>query len=456
MPKKIYDINPPKIKKTKKIIKEEPKKVSIKKKAPPVYVPPVQERSQEQPIVVKQENYSANNYSAVNTSSVTSSKKKPIFIGVLVILIIFGIYLFFKLPKADVIIWPKVETLSYQQTITADKAVSSIDVTNATIPAQYFQVSKTVSQDFPATGNASNEGLATGTITLYNKYDPPESFTFKAGTRFMSDSGKLFVALQKVVIPAAKKSGSKITPGSVKIQVQATEAGSSYNIAASNFSVPGLKGTSYYYSVYGASTTAMTGGYTGKVKKVTDDDIQEAKEVLTKKVTSDAMSDLKSQISSDYILLDNAALSNVTDSSTETKTGAIVDNFTYKVTVQASAVAFKKADIDQFSKNYIISQIPEGKTLLDNTFKNNYSASVVDVSGGKATINLECSSGVYQNIDKNSVALSLLGENESQINETLNNRLGDQVSKIKVKFWPFWVSSAPNNQKAINVDLKFE
>ena len=99
----------------------------------------------------------------------------------------------------------------------------------------------------------------------------------------MSDSGKLFVALQKIVIPAAKKSGSKITPGSVQINVQAVEGGTDYNIAPSNFSVPGLKGTAYYYSIYATSTAAMTGGYTGKVKKVTDDDIQGAKDVLTKK-----------------------------------------------------------------------------------------------------------------------------------------------------------------------------
>ena len=447
MPKKIYDIKPPKVAKK---AKEEPKAVLIKRKASTkrqiqkevVKEQIIDKPIVQKPVVIKEENYATN--------------KKPILIGVLIVVVVIGIYLFFKLPKADVTIWPKVDTLSFKQTITADKSVSSVDIADAVIPAQYFQVSKTSSQEFPATGNASNVGQATGTITLYNKYNPPESFNFKAGTHFMSDSGKLFIALQKVVIPAAKKSGSKITPGSVTIQVQAVEGGTDYNIAPSNFSVPGLKGTSYYYSVYGTSSVAMSGGYTGKVKKVTDDDIQGAKDVLTKKVTADAMSALKGQISSDYVLLDNAALSKVTDSSTQTKSGTVADNFNYKVTVQASAVAFKKSDIDKFAKDYIISKIPDGKTLLDNTFKDDYVASSVDVSGGKATISLNCSSGVYQNIDKNSVALSLLGENDSQINQTLNNRFGDQISKVKVNFWPFWVTSAPNSQKAINVFLKFQ
>ena len=379
----------------------------------------------------------------------------PISICVLVVVIIAGTYLFFKLPKASITIWPKVDTLSFKQTIIADKSVNSIDITKAVIPAQYFQATKTNSQDFPATGNASNEGQASGTITIYNKYDPPTAFTFKAGTHFMSDSGKLFVASQKIVIPAAKKVGSKITPGSVQAKVQAVEGGSDYNIAPANFSIPGLKGTPSYYSVNATSDSPMTGGYSGKVKKVTDDDIAGAKDVLTQKTTSDAMSALKAQISSDYVLLDNAVMSNVTSASTQTKSGTIAEDFNYQVTVTANALAFKKADLDQFVKSYIISQMPQGKTLLDNNSKINYSASIVDFSGGKATLNLDFSSGIYQNIDKNSITLSLLGENANQIKETINNSLGDQVSKIKINFWPFWVVSAPNNQNAVSIELKF-
>jgi len=380
----------------------------------------------------------------------------PISIGAAVVLLIIGVYLFFKLPKATIVIWPKVDILGFKQTITADKTADLVDIAKAVIPAQYFEASKTISQDFPATGNATNEGYAAGNITIYNKFDPPAPFTFKAGTRFVSDSGKLFISSQKVVIPAAKKVGSKITPGSVQIKVQAVEGGSDYNIAPSNFSIPGLKGTAYYYSIYAVSTSAMTGGYSGKVKKVTDDDIQGAKEVLTKKTTDDAIANLKAQISSDYILLNNAVLSKVTSASTQTKSGTVVENFNYNVAVTASALAFKKSDLDKYVRSYIISQMPEGKTLLDSNLKIDYSASTVDVSGGKAVLNLDFSSGVYKNIDKNSLSLSMLGENADQMRVTIANSLEDQVSNTKISFWPFWVTSAPNSQKAVNIELEFQ
>jgi cytoskeletal protein RodZ len=380
----------------------------------------------------------------------------PVVLVVLLIIIIIGVYLFFKLPKANVQLWPKVDILSFQQTVIADKSISSVDLEKAFLPAQYFEASETASQDFPATGNASNEGRASGKITVYNKYDPVTPMTLKAGTHFMSDSGKLFVASQKIVVPAAKKSGSKITPGSIEVNVQAVEGGESYNIAPSNFSVPGLKGTAYYYSIYATSSSAMTGGYAGKVKKVTDDDIQSAKDIMTKQAADKAISSLKNQISSDFVLLDNAINSTTADASTLAKTGAVVDNFTYKATVKASAIAFKKSDIEKFAKDYIVSQLPQGQTILEGSFKVDYSASTVDISGGKATLNVTFSSGAYNAIDVNSTAISLMGKNASQVGQVIDSKFGDQINQVKVNFWPFWVTKAPNNQKAIKVELKFE
>ena len=431
MAKKIYDIKPPKVaKKVEKEIKEflatETKNTVVKRKH--------------------------------------STKKKkemvfpwmPVSIGGAVVVVLVCVYLFFALPKATITIWPKVDTLSFQQTITADKSVAIVDVAKAVVPAQYFEASKTESQDFPATGASSDGGVASGTVTIYNKTNPVTPYTFKAGTHFMSDSGKLFVALQKIVIPAAKKVGSKITPGTVQVKIQAVEAGDTYNVAPSNFSIPGLKGTAAYYSVNATSSTAMTGGFTGKIKKITDDDIQEAKDVLVKKATDGATVNLKSQISSDFVLLDNAITSLTTDASTATKSGTVADNFSYKTTVKVSALAFKKDDLNKFAKNYILSQISSEKDLLDDSFKIDYSASLVDVSGGKATLDLKFSSGAYQSINENSLALSLLGKNANQIDETIKGSQGDGVSKTKISFWPFWVTSAPNSQKAVHINLKFQ
>lgn len=434
MPRKIYDIKPPKVaRKAEKQIKEffEEEK-SVRKHV--AERKPARGRSKE----------SGNPF------------LKPVLVASAIVLVIATGFLYFELPRVDVKIWPKIETLSFQQTITADKSVDMVDTTKNVIPAKYLETVKTASEDFSATGNASNEGKASGTITVYNKLDPVSPMTLKAGTRFLSDSSKLFVSVAKIVIPAGKKSGSKITPGSIQVKVEAAEGGDSYNIAPANFSVPGLKGSAYYFAIYATSSQAMTGGYSGKVKKVTDDDIQTAKDALVKKLTEQAIADLKSQISSDYILLDNAVSTETTSASTQTKVGTVTEKFAYQATIKAKTLVFKKSDLEEYAKDYIISQMPDGKTLLDGSLKTEYSSTTADVSGGKMTLSFNFSSDIYKNIDKNSLSLSLLGENSSQISQTIGNNLGEEVSSVKISFWPFWVSSAPKFQKAVHITLEFK
>jgi len=436
MAKKIYDIKPPKIvKKIEDDIKsfiDGDKKNHIKKE-------PLKKGSKD--------------------NRRRKEKKFPLgkfLAGTGILVVVIAVYLFFKLPRADIQIWPKTDVLSFKETITADKTIDSNDLTNKVILALYLEEEKDGSQDFPATGSASNEGKATGTIKIYNKFDPPSPITLKTGTHFLSDSGKYFVTLQKIVVPAGKKQGAKITPGLITVKVEAAESGPGYNIKSAKFSVPKLSGTPYYYSIYAESTEAMVGGYTGKVKKITDDDIQGAKDVLTRKILDEAQNALKGNISSDYVLLDNAISGETVSSSSSVKSGTVADGFTYRTKVVARALIFKKSDIDKFAKDYVVFQMPDSKTLLEKSYSISYNSKSVDIQGGKIILDLDFSYKIYQNIDKNSLISSFGGMTASQINDSINNNFGDQVSKVKVNLWPFWVTKAPRSQKIINVELKFE
>jgi len=420
MPKKIYDIKPPRVaRKTERDIKEFLDKG--KKKKPAAVVRHKKERQ-----------FSWKIFSIAGA-------------GVLVLLCA---VLYFKLQSVTVEIWPKVDTLSYTKTITADSEAEIISLEDGIIPVKYIEIEKTGSQEFSATGNGSDEGKATGNITIYNT---STALSLKAGTHFLSDSGKYFKILAKVNIP----SGTKSKPGSVKAKVEAAEGGDSYNIGPANFSVPKLSGTNYYYSIYATSTEAMTGGYTGDIKKVTDDDIANAEESLAKSITKSAVEELKSQLNGDYILPDDAVSYTTVDSGTETKSGTVVDKFTYKSTLKVSGLAFKKSDLDKFAKDYIISQMSEDYSVLDSSFSSEYTVKSIDISDGNMVIDISFSAGVYKTINKNSLTLLLTGKTGDQISEVVNNNLTDSVSRVKVNFWPFWVKKSPNSQKAIEIELKF-
>ncbi|MEK7664687.1 MAG: hypothetical protein AAB361_00935 [Patescibacteria group bacterium] len=445
MAKKIYDIKPP------KLVDQDQEKIEdfLEKKALGRGKKERKKRALKGPTAKRKK----------KTKGIKNNNRillKKFSVGAVIFLAILLIYLFFKLPKAEVSIWPKTDLLSFKETIIADTSVVLADFDNKVIPAQYLKDEIESSEEFLATGNGSNEGKAGGTITIYNKCDFFKPVILKIGTHFISDSNKYFKILSKATVPSAVKSGGKIIPGSVDIEVEAAEGGESFNIKPANFSVPKFAGTVYYYCIYAQSKTPMSGGFASAVKKITEDDIQSAKEFLNEKALKDVENFLKSKISEDYILADGAISSEIVSGSSNTKAGVTADKFIYTAKASASCLVFKKSDLEKFIKDYIISQMPDYKILLEESINTTYNTEVADIEGGKITVNIEFSAKIYSDIDKNSLAYLLRRKTGDQINETINNNLGDKVSKVKVNLWPFWVTKSPKSQKAIMINLKFD
>ncbi len=377
---------------------------------------------------------------------------KEILAGSAVVVFLFGFYLYNKLPKADIEIWPKLDVVTLQETVTASKLADAVDFSKKIIPARYLEFEKDGWQTFPSTGIAPSDGKSSGTIKVYNKINPPTSFVLKKGTHFLSDSGKYFVTLEKITIPASKNNSA----GSVDVNVEAEESGADYNIGASKFSVPKLSGTLYYYSVWGESNSQMAGGYSGKVKKVTDSDIASAKDVIIKKLSKEAGDMLKSTLSPDDVLVEGATLIDDTGAGSSLKAGSIADTFDEQGKVKISAVVFKKQDLEKFAKDDIASQLPDGKKILEKSLGISYNPLTTDVKGGSETLDVQLSSKAYYGVDTNDLVDLFGSKSAGEIREIVNNMYNGKISDLQVNFWPFWVHKTTNNKNRIKVNLHFE
>ena len=71
-----------------------------------------------------------------------------------------------------------------------------------------------------------------------------------------------------------------VTPGSVTVTVYADEAGPDYNSDPTDFTVPGLKGMPQFDDVYARSKGPITGGASGTLKTVSDQDMKAAGDEL--------------------------------------------------------------------------------------------------------------------------------------------------------------------------------
>ena len=425
MSKKIYDILPPKMIHK---VEDATKSLSLGKKS--------KKRSKKNS----------------HQQSVKKFPLKEVLVGGSIIVFLLGIYFYNKLPKADIQVWPTLDTLTLQETIVADKNIDEVNLSGKLIPAQYIEQTETSQQEFQATGIASNDSKASGTIKIYNKINPASPFTLKIGTHFLSNSGKYFVTLSKITIPAAQGKN----PGSIKVKVQAQESGPDYNIKPSKFSVPKLSGTIYYYNIFAESDEPMTGGYTGNVKKVTKDDIAQAKETLTKSLLSKAENALKGKLSPDDILLDGAISRSVIETNSDVKADSITDKFTESAKVKVSALVFKKQDLEKFAKDDIVSQLPDSKTFLEDSLDISYDSELIDIQGGIETLVLQLSAKTYEFIDKNSLVDLVSRKSFDQIKDIFDEKYPDTVSEIKINFWPFWVNKAPKDKNRIKIDLLFQ
>lgn len=439
MPRKIYDILPPGAQKTEP---EKPKVVLRKKSSPKIRVVKQSQKIKETKI----------------TESIIQKKKflpKEILVGSSVALLLLCIYLYSALQRAEVQIWPTLEPLVLDETITADQSIETINLSQNVIPATVVEEQLEGQEEFESTGSASNDGKSSGTVRIYNKIEPLAPLTLIKGTHFLSDSGKYFVTLEKVTIPKASYQRGKLVAGYVDVKLQAKEAGEEYNIKPAKFSVPKLSGTSYYYVIWAESDDAMTGGYQGTVKKVTRDDVENAKSSLTKKLFSQAEELLKKKLSPDEVLIENGMAKNVVTTDVLAKEGDNVNKFDVKSKIKISALVFQKQDLEKIIKEKITSQLTGNKNFLEKTLKITHEPELVDVEKGKTKLIVQAKADLYEDIDISSFLGQLSKKSPEEIKSIIENNYPNHISELKVKFWPFWVKKAPKNKDKISVNLQF-
>jgi len=110
------------------------------------------------------------------------------------------------------------------------------------------------SDTITATGRETVEEKASGRIIVYNNHSSATQRLIK-NTRFESPEGLIFRINESVEIPGMTKStDGEIVPGVISAEVFADGTGEQYNIDASQFTIPGLKGTDQYEDMYAEST----------------------------------------------------------------------------------------------------------------------------------------------------------------------------------------------------------
>ncbi len=367
----------------------------------------------------------------------------------------YGTYVF--LPEATITISAKKDIKSTDGSISVDVSQNSIDQNKMIIPGRILNFDENISETFNATGlkNVSNQ-KARGKITIYNEYSP-SSQVLVATTRFLSNDQKLFRLVSGVVVPGMTKVGADTKPGMVEAEVVADEAGDSYNIGPSNFSIPGFKDSNSekYSKIYAKSVVAMAGGGNGvnNSKIISDKDLSVAKDKISLDANASIKKKIKDSAQSGTVILDGAiSLGDITYIPSASS-GMVADSFEIKAQAKAKAIVFSEADMKSLA-GFIINKSNSGaKNQNTDAITLDYGNVNADFGANTFSMNVHISSN-QTSLDAETLKKGLLGKNNNEITEYLKNY--PSIEKAEVEYWPpIMVNKIPVYEKRVKINLNY-
>ncbi len=377
-----------------------------------------------------------------------SGKFLGLFVGAALLVSFLALY--FILPKAEISVSPKTEAINQDFNIIADKGVSKIDLAQNKIPAQLMKLDKRQSQEFSTTGQRQVNDKAKGALTIYNEYSSsPQVLVDK--TRFVSASGQTFRLVKSITVPGAKVQEGKIVASSIEAEVVADQPGGDYNVGPGRFTIPGFQSTPKYAAFYGQSKSAMSGGASGLMKVMAQDDYDKAKNAVWQNLQPALDNEFKSQLPSALKIIDGAMKEEISGVETNLTVGSPAERFTMTLKGTATVVLFDAKDILEIIKKKLAEKLSSDKELALAPEQISYQLVAIDYSRGQISMKVKVAGNIVWKIDVDDLKKELAGQNESGIRKVISEHL--EISETHVAFWPFWVRSAPGNRDKVIIKV---
>ncbi len=375
-------------------------------------------------------------------------RKKLFFgIGAGALLIGFLVWALVFAPHASIVVTARTSNSALTTKVSVGDALST-SLKDGTIKSTTKTLKKNVTTPVTATGSKNVGDKAKGTVKFTTSN--PSGAAIPAGTT-LTVAGLTFSLESAVTVPGATLSFGcgGICPGTANGTIVAPEGGQKFN-GASGTATGAPTGVS-------AATVGSTSGGTDKTATVVQQsDVDAAMNNLVSTQDSDsAKADLKNEFGDSFVTLDETF---------KKDTGAVKPNpavdaeasdgkATLSGEVSFVLVAVAKSELNKFLDEYYAQQI-DGKTdqkVYDNGVKG-ATFTGVSASDKGFSANISANGKIGPKIDEEALKNFAKGKRYGEIQSYVQDING--VDNVDVKFSPFWVQSAPNDAKRIQVEFK--
>ena len=355
--------------------------------------------------------------------------------------VLLAVIFYFSFVKVSIFLAPTQERLSGNLII--DVLDKDKKITKAENEAEIFGEVEPVEIEETKTYYASGIDIigeeVVGKVTIINNYSKNQQLV--ATTRLISNN-KLFRIKNTVNAPAR---------GQIEVEVYADEPASDMAIGPANFIIPGLW-AGLQDKIYGESKEPMK--YSKKIKKhIRQSDIDDG----VKDLKASLLAKAKREIGDNYQNYDQVIYEIDNNSISQEiggKVGEEKEEFSISMKTKVVVVAFNEDKIHEKAKQNLFSALPDDKDLLEiNKEDISYNLNNYNISQGTASLSIGFSGQIIVK-DGNSVVDrgNILGLNQQQLNDYLNNLPGITVSKIE--FYPSFIKKVPNLVDRIEIIIK--
>ncbi len=312
---------------------------------------------------------------------------------------------------------------------------------------QIISYEDTASVTVPASGTASSEDRAFGTVTITNNYSAKEQRLI-TNTRFLSADGKTFRIHEPVVVPGIKTvDGTKI-PGTATVTIYADQPGPEYNIPAGSFTIPGLKGTPQYKDITTVSTEAFVGGFIGTRAVVDKVAREQALSELRAELDRRVQENIRKEVPAGSVFFPGSVELNFTEQPDVTTDQKSV---TLSVKVSAIAPAFVEEELSRAVASVGTVSFTDPLTLVNPSELVYTSTSRATASS--TTFTLAGIAHIIADFDPSAFATAVAGHDAAAVDRDRTKFTG-LTGAVTVEIYPFWLQSIPTSKSAIKVETR--
>lgn len=367
------------------------------------------------------------------------------------VLVAIGVSVVIFVPKAEVTVLLKELSESMDVEVMAKVLGGEGGNEEGMIPLRLLEVEKDVSASFPGTGRSSvSDKRARGVVTISNSFGK-DAQTLVATTRLETADGKVFRLVKGVTVPGARETENGMEAGMISAEVSADKPGEDYNIGATSFTIPGLKGSAKFEKITAKSEKPFVGGGAGSegTPSVSADDVLRAKEESERKLSESLRMEMEKELQPGEILLDDAFAFETLSSGAFPGAGAVAPSFDYRIRVSVRSLVFSEEDFLKVVGEKMKTEISSEDIDIE------YTVPRPDFAGKSLLVKARASLSRKADLDIDALKRDLLGKNLGDVQGIFSEY--PNVEKIEVSFRPsFLTSRIPSRSSQVNVRVREE